>query len=215
MVQHYRAPLISRGNTHGLAAALDSSLGKTINMCRLRINAPPTRSSVARGRPKDRQCRGGCGTAESLNNILQYVAMKLHRAEYHIEEPVFNSNEGPRKPDLTATLGCTTFVIDIGITSEKTDLDKMYRDKSAKFGENGCLMEGVKRKNGSDTVLSIAATISCRGVWSKASANELIRKGLLRSQDLMIISSRVLIGSIAEWNIFNKTTMARHRSGIG
>lgn len=43
-----------------------------VNLCKLRINAMPSRSRCARGRPtKDSFCIGGCNAVESTNHILQ------------------------------------------------------------------------------------------------------------------------------------------------
>lgn len=41
-----------------------------LQLCKLRINALPTKSRTSRGRLKDRACRAGCRAAETLNHVL-------------------------------------------------------------------------------------------------------------------------------------------------
>lgn len=153
--------------------------------------------------------------------IANYIAAKLNRAEFHVESELkFNTEEGMRKPDITATLGRTTFVIDIGITSDRTDLEKVNREKVRKYGNNASLIELIKTKYKSSGVITLAAILNCRGVWCRTSADQLLLRGLISQQDIKIISSRVVIKGIAQWNFFNKaTTMKRvkvqRRTGIG
>lgn len=206
-----------------------------LNLCRMRINALPTRSRTSRGRLSDRRCRGGCLAAETLNHIQQnchrthearirrhnavskYIVKALERAGYSVEEePRIPTTEGLRKPDIVAKLGKTTVIIDTQVVSEQTDLDKAHKKKKDYYGKNNSLVEYIKKKNQAEHLLSLSTTISCRGVWSPESAKQLLGLGIIRKKDLKIISTRAMIGGLYAFWMFNATTsMAWNKTGIG
>lgn len=206
-----------------------------VNMIRLRINALPSRSRMARGRISDRSCRAGCNETETLNHILQ-VCYRTHaaRIERHNaiasyikraaldrkyervdEEPRFITSEGLRKPDLIAKRGEMAIVIDAQVVSEQTDL-KLAHKKKVEYYEQ--LKDAIVARYTVKDVAFTTATLSCRGIWSSHSANQLVGFGILRKKELKILSTRTLIGGLAAFWKFNKlTTMFRRRprEGIG
>ncbi|CAK9796556.1 Retrovirus-related Pol polyprotein from type-2 retrotransposable element R2DM [Anthophora plagiata] len=174
------------------------------NCINARIRVLPTRSRTSRGRYADRQCRAGCIEPETFNHVVQhchrthglrikrhdaivaYIARNLSRQGYRVtREPSYTTDEGIRKPDLVATMGKTTIVVDAQV-----------------------------KREGSEDLRTHSATISWRGVWSPASAEELLQIGVIRSSELKILFTRALIGTIAAFNLFSRTTTVR-RVGIG
>lgn len=203
-----------------------------INSLKLRINALPTRSRTSRGRQRDRSCRAGCHAVETSNHILQichrthgmrikrhdavvnYLKRNLIKQGYTVEsEPHFNTSQGLRKPDLVASVGHTSIVIDAQVVGDQTDLGKADRDKVAYYSGNSSLSDLIKAKYCTTNVLTLSATLNWRGVWSPRSADNLLKRGIIKRTELKVLSSRVLIGGLASWNIFNKSTS--YRGGVG
>lgn len=203
-----------------------------VNSCKTRINALPTLARTSRGRVKDRNCRGGCRQVETSNHVIQichrthvtrvkrhnavcnYIAKKLRKKGYVVDkEPKMQTAEGLRKPDIVATLGSTSIIVDAQVLGEQVNLDEANQKKIDYYSKNRSLQENIMVKYSSDTVITTAATFSWRGLWSKSSAAELQRRGIILKSDLKILSSRVLIGGIACFNLFNCTTSIRR--GIG
>ncbi|CAK9834256.1 Retrovirus-related Pol polyprotein from type-2 retrotransposable element R2DM [Anthophora retusa] len=206
-----------------------------INSIKLRINALPTRSKTARGRKNNRACRGGCNATETLNHVLQQCH-RTHRAriERHNaivkylkralekkyekveEEPHFKTDLGLRKPDLVAIQDDTALVLDAQVVSEHISLDTAHNTKIDKYKH---LKEDITKRYGTTDVHYLTATLSYRGVWSAASANQLLGKGILNKAELKTISTRALIGGLSSFWRFNRTTARRNnttpRTGIG
>lgn len=196
-----------------------------VNCCKARINALSTLSRTARGRIKDRNCRGGCGRIENLNHVLQhchrthkaridrhsavvnYVSRNLKKLEYTTDcEPKFNTQGGLRKPDMIATMGKTSLVLDAQIVNDKHDLDRANKTKVDYYKNNDSLTDLIKARYGSDTVLVLGIT----------SCDELRSRGVVRAKDIKILSSRVPIGALAGFNMFNRTTsVTPKKRGIG
>ena len=203
-----------------------------LNCARLRIGALPTKSRSSRGRIQDRRCRAGCLAQETLNHVLQqchrthasrirrhdavlsYMERRIRGCGYEIHrEPHYRTEVGLRKPDMTAILGQTALVIDAQVVSEQTDLNRAHKRKVDYYKE---IEHNIKQKHGVNTVTITSATLSWRGVWSQESADELRRLGAVKSSDLKIIATRVLIGGIAGYRVFNATTSSLGwRTGIG
>lgn len=207
-----------------------------INMIKLRINAMPTRSRTSRGRATTRACRAGCHAVETLNHVLQQCH-RTHRAriERHnaivsyirralakkydtvIEEPHFSTSEGLRKPDLLAVKQDKAMVIDAQVVGANVDLCTAHLTKTQKYES---LRSAIETKYAVSSVTFTSATISYRGVWSVASADSLTKDGLLAREDLMILSTRALIGGLSGFWKFNRTTSTSagttsNRRGIG
>ncbi|CAL7932861.1 unnamed protein product, partial [Xylocopa violacea] len=208
-----------------------------INFIKLRFNALPTRSRTTRGRRSDRNCRGGCLLVETLNHVLQichrthgarikrhnalvsYTSRALDQQGYNIElEPAIQTIVGTRKPDIIAHRGRTALVIDAQVVGEQADLDMAHNKKTNYYSTNNSLVEAIKRRTSADRVIFSSITLSCRGIWSLASANQLLSLGVIRKKDIKILSTRVLLGGMLCFSIFNRTTGIRRvwaRSGIG
>ncbi|GLV46632.1 hypothetical protein CBL_20907, partial [Carabus blaptoides fortunei] len=124
-----------------------------VNLCKIRINALPSRSRCSRGRPaKDRFCGGGCNAVETTNHILQ-VCHRTHgqRINRHnciskhlaknlttkglsvLEEPRLQGPNGINKPDIIASTADTAHVIDVQITNDQYCLARAHRNKAAKY----------------------------------------------------------------------------------
>ena len=211
-----------------------------VNFMRLRINAMPTRSRLSRGRRRDRACRAGCGCIETTNHVLQichrthgmrikrhdavahYIGRGLANKGYTVElEPVFETVVGRRKPDVIATKDDLTLVIDAQVVSEHTDLDAAHRRKTNYYQDNLELRENITSRCGSREVRFTSATLSWRGIWSAQSARQLVEYSAVKKADLKIVSTRVLLGGVAAFRFFNRTTSVRGviqgvaRQGIG
>ncbi|CAK9834488.1 Retrovirus-related Pol polyprotein from type-2 retrotransposable element R2DM [Anthophora retusa] len=206
-----------------------------INLCRMRINALPTRSRTTRGRAQDRQCRGGCKNAETLNHILQschrthdarvqrhnaiakYIARSLRQKSNMVEEePRISTDEGYRKPDIVAKIGNEAIVIDAQVVGEQQNLNQAHQRKIDYYKRNNTLIQQVKERHGVDVVVFETVTVSARGVWSSHSADGLLMRKIIKKKELKIISTRALVGGLHAFRIFNATTnMAWSRKGIG
>lgn len=201
-----------------------------INITKLRINALPTRSRTSRGRRQDRLCRAGCNNIETLNHVLQQcprthaARVDRHNAivaytkrallktcERTDDEPHFITEEGLRKPDLVAKLNDTAFVIDAQVVSEQADLTQSHRRKIDYYKN---LESKIKEEYQVDKVRFTSVTLSCRGIWSRPSASDLIEWKILKKKELRIISTRVLVGGLNAFWLFNRAT-TRGRTGIG
>lgn len=193
-----------------------------VQSCKLRINALPTKSRTSRGRPKERLCRAGCNKSETLNHVLQqchrthgprikrhdaiasYIARSLEKQEYRVVvEPEFVTDRGKRKPDIIAWLGVTALVIDAQVVNDQIDLDGAHQNK-INYYQN--LKEAIKQKYCVQEVVFTLVTLSWRGVWSEASAKNLIELGVIKKGETKILSSRVIVGGLASFHQFNKMT---------
>lgn len=227
----------SRGTPHQHQWVADGNRllsGKDyINCIRMRISAMPTRSRLSRGRLRDRRCRAGCLAQETLNHVLQqchrthgqrikrhdavlgYMERRIRNGGYKIfREPHYKTADGLRKPDLVAVLGETAVVVDAQVVGEQANLNQAHGKKIAYYGREA-VVEAIKRTHGVREVLIQSATMSWKGVWSSESAEQLRRLGFVVTGDLKILSTRVLIGGIAEYRVFNASTMIGRRTGIG
>lgn len=204
-----------------------------INCIKARINALPTASRTARGRTKDRRCRAGCAAQETLNHVLQhchrthggrvkrhdavlaYLQRRIKRSGYTVHtEPHIPTAVGIRKPDIVAILGHTGIIVDAQVVSEQTDLYQAHRRK-VQYYEEPSLTEKIKTTYGVTNVIVASVTLSWKGVWGAASASQLKLLGFVTNNDLKIISTRVLIGDIAQFRTFNAVTTMHWRTGIG
>ncbi|CAL7932921.1 unnamed protein product [Xylocopa violacea] len=206
-----------------------------INSVKLRINALPTKSRSNRGRQGDRLCRAGCNAIETLNHIMQicprthaarvarhnaiaaYVKRALAKKYKNVvEEPHIRTPSGLRKPDLVAMRDNTVLVIDAQVVGEQSDLARAHEAKKTYYRES-IHRELAEKYNTSDIKYS-SVTISCRGIWSKQSAEDLIDLKVLNKKDLKVLSSRALIGGLNAYWMFGKTTARRSKTpkiGVG
>lgn len=169
-----------------------------INLCRLRINALPTRSRTTRGRMQDRRCRAGCLEQETLNHVLQvchrthaarikrhnarssYIANKMRGNCLHVEEePRFQTSKGLRKPDIIAkTSNGEAVVIDVQVLSEQMDLNRAHKRKADYYRLNTSLRNEILQRYNTTTVIFETVTVSCRGIWISHSAQGLMLRNM-------------------------------------
>lgn len=169
-------------------------------------------------------CRAGCQLAETTyhtvqtchrtagaridrhNSVASYVANKLKSKGYIvIEEPRLNTVDSLRKPDILALKDGNALILDAQVVSDANDLNTSHERKRAYYN-TGAMKLAVHNQfqHRLQTIGSI--TLSWRGVWSQASANELIRLEIIRTSDTALLSTRVLIGSFRCFTIFNAST---------
>ncbi|CAL7932839.1 unnamed protein product [Xylocopa violacea] len=206
-----------------------------INSVKLRINALPTKSRSNRGRQGDRLCRAGCNAIETLNHIMQicprthaarvarhnaiaaYVKRALAKNHKNVvEEPHIRTPSGLRKPDLVAMRDNTVLVIDAQVVSEQSDLARAHEAKKTYYRES--IHRELAEKYNTSDIKYTSVTISCRGIWSKQSAEDLIDLKVLKKKDLKVLSSRALIGGLNAYWMFGKTTARRSKTpkiGVG
>ena len=196
----------------------------------VRFNCLPTRLRAARGRPDvNTNCDScGPGVLESLSHELQ-VCPRTHgsRVKRHdrivdqtrrilsrlkfqvIVEPHIDTAAGLRKPDLVAYgPDKPTVVLDAAICSDMyDDPDTPHQAKVNKYA-----VEEIKKKVEQLTGKSpefTSITISWRGVFSPASANDLRGLGLTQA-DLGLLSAITVEQGAVIHRIFNTSTL---RSG--
>lgn len=203
-----------------------------INLIHLRINALPSKSRTTRGRQRlDRECRAGCGVPETTNHIVQgchrthaarlkrhnavaaYITRGLITRGYTVEEePNIRTESGLYKPDLVVSKDQRAIVIDALVSTDGVELDQAHLGKVRKYNRAE-IVENVRRKFNANEVIVTSATLNWRGIWSKMSSAHLLSLGMIKRRDLKVISTRVGVGSIAAFRVFNKSTIVR--SGIG
>ena len=63
---------------------------------------------------------------------------------------------------------------------------------------------------GARDILHLPAILSCRGIWCKKSAEDLLRLGTINRRDLAVIATRVLIECAIAHRVFNTSTAVRN-----
>lgn len=193
-----------------------------IKSVKLRFNAMPCRARCARGREHDRLCRAGCARDETLAHILQvcprthgqrvkrhdavvnYAVRGLEQRGFTVyKEPRFVTSGGLRKPDFIALRGSTAHIVDAQIVSDAEPLRRAHCRKVDKYSDLPPMVASFYDVN-EVTVHSL--TLNWRGVWSDLSAQDLVSAGLIRKGDLPVLSSRAVIGGLAAYNFFSRTT---------
>ena len=200
-----------------------------LQACKLRINALPTRSRTARGRPKERHCRAGCNRVETLNHVLQqchrthggrikrhdaitaFVCRALRTQGYEVSvEPKIDSDIGVRKPDIIAKMGITALVLDAQIVNDQISLDDAHERKITYYQQ---IEDKIKEKYVVNNVIFSSITLSWRGVWSQASVEHLTTLGIIKKSQIKILSTRAIVGGLTCFHLFNKTTQVIGRAG--
>lgn len=176
-----------------------------INICKLHINAMPCLARTKRGRDVAKTCRAGCNSAENLGHILQicprthhtrisrhnviaaYVAKRLRENEFTVlEEPHYRVPGGALVPDLVATRGSQTVVLDAQVVSTLHPLTLLHATKTAKYMNKDFL-----NQLGNDRPLVSSITMNYRGVWASKSVKTLRDLGLIR-RDFKTLTIRCL-----------------------
>lgn len=203
-----------------------------VNSIRLRINALPSRSRTARGRAEiDRNCRAGCQRPETLHHILQqyhrthrpriarhdavvkYMKRNLENRVYQTTiEPILRLPNGTTaKPDIVACKDGTVWILDTQVRTDG-DLDAFDSEKARKYDRED-LKILLRHRFWAMNTKFCGITLSWRGVWSKRSAKKLLEAKMITIQDLAVINTRVIIGGLASFTIFNHSTLVP--TGVG
>ena len=196
-----------------------------IHCVKTRINALPSRSRTTRGRPQqDRTCRAGCPRQETVNHIVQQCprthssridrhnsVIKYLRREATqrgldtLEEPIIQTSDGPRKPDLVIKNGNRAVVIDAQIITDSFPLATAHRNKVGKY-DRPEIRNDLRTLMDVDEVAVTSATLNWRGIWDSTSLQQLIDLGVLKKKDAALVSTRVLIGTYRSFRQFNEAT---------
>lgn len=195
----------------------------------VRINALPTLVRTTRGARRQAQttgCRAGCLSTETAAHVIQgcfrthggrvlrhnavcnTLAAGLRNIGWTVQqEPVFQTAEGRRKPDLVCVREAEVSVVDAQVVSRVPSLDDSHRRKVSYYAHNSSLVDGIASRYGvrREKVKFSSCTISWRGIWSSASADWLLGMGLT-SGLLRGITTRVLQGSHTNWTRWNQMT---------
>lgn len=141
--------------------------------------------------------------------MASYIAQEMRKRGYAMdEEPQIRTASELRKPDIVAKLGQTALVIDTQVVNDQIDLDTEHAHKREIYRG---IAEDLKQKYAVSTVEFTSVTLSRRGVWSGASAAELLGLGVIRKNALKVLSSRVIIGGLAAFHCFNRATSIGER----
>ena len=117
-----------------------------------------------------------------------------------------------------------SIVIDAQVVNDKTILDLAHKRKAEYYSANARLRRSIAAKRGTEEVQFPSATLFLRGLWIARSAKGLLKSGFINKSDLKVISSRVLVGRGAAWNVLNRRTSAKkshlsnrqfERTGVG
>ncbi|KAF8793396.1 Retrovirus-related Pol polyprotein type-2 like protein [Argiope bruennichi] len=185
-------------------------------MIKARINALPTRTRTARGRPNNpRNCRAGCAALETPNYVVQqcfrthglrikrhkaisnYISRSLQQKGFQVaEEPIYLLPAGTLKPDLVANKKDTVLVLDAQIVGDGVELDSAHTTKCLKYNIK-LLEQAVKVQTDAQKVIFSSITLNWRGIWSPKSAQHLLRLGVINKRDLSVLGTRAIIGSMA------------------
>lgn len=196
------------------------------------INCLPTRIRTTRGTRRtqqDMKCRAGCQMSETAAHVIQgcfrthggrikrhnavcrFLAAGLRDAGWRVsEEPRYRTNIGLRKPDLLATRNGVVNIIDTQVVNGATALDESHERKVTYYSGNEHLRQMIGQQHDvQPSVIKFSScTLSWRGVWSQASAHNLMGLGL-STRFLSDITTRVLQGSHTNWERWNKMTGLR------
>lgn len=201
-----------------------------MNAIRVRINALPTRSRVARGRQLPRDCRAGClipGSRQPATETLTHIAQhcqrahglrvrrhdailaktcnRLHQKGWTVtREPVYVTSDGRRKPDIVLHRGDQSAIVDVQVVAGSGSLVEAHRRKTDYYSTREVIQQVQGGRAGAPLVTSL--TVTYRGVWCVESAADLLDLGLTRS-DLKIIAVSALEGTARIWRAFNSSTV--------
>lgn len=207
-----------------------------INAVRARINALPTKARRNRGREGDRRCRAGCAAIETANHVSQtcfrthgsrvkrhdaivaYIARGLAQKRYDVTvEPHLRTPGGVLKPDILAIKDGQARIIDAQVVGDHRHLDECHSEKAAKYNTPAVADAVRELRPAAVEITTTSATLNWRGVWSPASARDVLELGF-RRRELAVLASRVLVSVCASYRIFERMTATQWqmpRVGVG
>lgn len=193
-----------------------------IDAVKVRYNAMPNLTHKKRGQGVPKECRAGCKTSETLTHILQkcprtygarihrhnalatYLAGGLRKRGYQVlEEPIYATSLGDRKPDLVIIRDEQVMVLDVQVVGGGISLSQAHQSKVAKYMMHEIVNQIAKEYNCTPIVTSL--TLSYRGVWAEESVKSLKMLGC-SNQDIKILTVRCLEGSIRCFRVHQRMT---------
>jgi hypothetical protein len=171
--------------------------GRFIDAIKVRYNTLSTAARRSRylkktsGGGKHGLCDKGCRAAESLNHISQecwaawplrikrhdhlneVLVRELKRQHYRVErERCIPTIGGTRKPDIIASKGKVTWVIDSQVVSDSsfgTTVLSTAHAKKVKWYDVPCIREFCRKEHGAETVEFTSLTYNWRGAMASES----------------------------------------------
>ena len=132
------------------------------------------------------------------------------------KEQVIPTSRGPRKPDIVARRGADVMVTDVTITADNEHPDEAHKHKVDYYDVKDIrehLRGGSTTLNPAPRIRFSGVALSWRGIWSRASAEDLEWAGL-GQRDFKMISVRTLEGGKKNAAWFRKSTEGvMHRRG--
>ncbi|GBN08373.1 hypothetical protein AVEN_84205-1, partial [Araneus ventricosus] len=103
-------------------------------------------------------------------------------------------------------------VIDAQVVGESVDLRRANSRKISYYRDNHELDDSIHKQHGTPDISYIGATLNLRGIWSDKSASDLIDKfKVINRSHLPVISTRVLVGTFAQFTMFSRSTVRATR----
>jgi len=90
----------------------------------------------------------------------------------------------------------------------RSNLDAAHERKKEVYKD---IEEDLRQRFAVSTVEYSSVTLSWRGIWSRASAEELLNLCVIRRNALKVLSSRAIIGGLAAFHHFNRVTTVDKR----
>jgi hypothetical protein len=212
-----------------------------VNYIRTWINALPSAVRTSRGRRQDGVplCRAGCQLTETTAHCIQMchrthggrilrhdavaktLAVNLQRRGFVVSrEPVFQTAEGRRKPDILVHRDGVARMLDVQVVSGGPSLRRTHESKVGYYNNNPSLIQAVAAATSCTVEPTMSATLTWRGVWSSDSAAQLHSLGVTCGE-MAAMTTRVLQGSHMNFANYMKMTsrrgrgQVRERAGIG
>lgn len=138
------------------------------------------------------------------NTILAYMKQIVDKKYDSIKDkPGLNTAVGLLKSDLLAIVSTPAHVLDTQVVSKHVKLNVAHKSKVEKYEP---LDNAIKHRYDVTSVSRSTATLSFRGIWSEASANDLVARGIQNKNEVKISSVRVLVRGLSPYWCFNRTT---------
>lgn len=106
-------------------------------------------------------------------------------------------------------MGITALVIDAQVVNDQISLDDAHARKVEYYKQ---IENEIKAKFKVNNVIFSSITLSWRGLWSKASVEHLTAIGIIRKNQIKILSTRAIVGGLACFHLFNRSTQTVGRA---
>lgn len=155
-----------------------------VNVCKLRVNALPTRTRLSRGSPDIRMCNACNSKTETLyhviqgcprthgarvkrhDNLVKFIAKRnINRGKQVIIEPRINTAVGLGKPDLVLVDGTLATVVDVQVTgNDNCKLENFNKNKMNYYRDNPDVSDYILDNLQCTEVEFVALTIHYKGL---------------------------------------------------